>query len=159
MRGDRSRRPARAEIEHPHPAVDHRRHLGRMRAEGQPRPRPQLAPRPHERLPSEAQRGRTARRRRPQEEHFRDAAARLAPAAQPGRHDARFVEHEQVAGPQQVRQLRERAVLQVGSAAIQEPARIAPRGRIVGDQLRRKRVVVGGSGAQVSRCAAPPTRS
>jgi hypothetical protein len=69
---------------------------------------------------------------------------RSAPAGEAGRQHLRIVHHQQVAGPQQLRQVAHAAVLE-GRADHQQTGRLARRYRVLGDQLRRQREVeVGG---------------
>ena len=62
-----------------------------------------------------------------------------APADQPGRDDLGVVEHQQVARPQQLRQIGDTPVAQpAGRRQDQQPRRVARLGRAVGDQLARQ---------------------
>ncbi len=77
----------------------------------------------------------------PLEQHLQLTAAGLA-AKQTGGNDAGVVDHQQVTGPQQVRQVGELAIAQtaVGSVQTKETARRTRGERVLGDEFRRELV-------------------
>lgn len=82
-------------------------------------------------------------------QHF-DPAAAVLDAMQPGMQDARVVEHQQVAGAQQVGQIGEAPVLPAVAVHDQQPAGGALGQRELGDQLRRQVVIEIGEGQRHS---------
>ncbi len=117
------------EIEHPELVLTTRD--GRGRAAGKPDRRPHGG-----RLARAQLHQRAASVEHPLE-HQLDAAARFLRAEQSGRHDARVVEHQQVATAQQLRQVGELPVGDgaAGSVQVQKPAVPASRGRMPRDQV------------------------
>ena len=97
------------------------------------------------------------------DEHL-DLAARVLDAVEPRLHDPRVVEHEHVAGREELREIGERVIGHAAGRKAQQPARRPRRGRMLRDQLGRQLVVEvvdgeRGSCAAVARWPAAPARS
>jgi hypothetical protein len=90
---------------------------------------------PHERAPAALGEGRR--------EQELDRSPAGVPRQDPGRDDARVVDDQTVARPQERRELRERTVLEGRARAVdqEEPGGAAHAARRLGDQLRREVVV------------------
>ena len=71
-------------------------------------------------------------------EHDLDPAATVLDAEEARLDDARVVEDEQVAGPQQRRQFGKLPVGELFTADVQQPAAAAFGGRVLGDQFGRE---------------------
>jgi hypothetical protein len=96
---------------------------------------PEAAPGPDERLPAVVAQG-------AEQQHLGRAAGR-APAEQAGREDAAAIDHEQIAGPQQPRQVSEHVVGRFPLHARQphQPRGITGLDRFLRDSLRRQLVI------------------